>query len=175
MEIDRPTEAAAIQRKAKVRTQLNPPCSLFSLSANIPPFESTLTVNWRQLDETSSSRRNRGFTLIEVLLVLVILVILASLAVVNILSAQKSAHVKAAKVQVELFDGLLQHTNWTSETIPSTASGLQALRTRRPISRIRTSGQGPYIDKGYPLGPLEQPYQYVTPASTTPTGSTCGP
>ena len=88
-----------------------------------------------------ASRRNRGFTLIEVLLVLVILVILASLATVNILSAQKSAHEKAAKVQVELFDGLLQHFQLDIGNYPSTASGLQALLNPPADLRTRASGR----------------------------------
>ena len=65
----------------------------------------------------SARRRNRGFTLIEVLLVLVILVILASLATVNILSAQRSAKLKEAKIQVELLD----RVNWNGVRRPHPA------------------------------------------------------
>ena len=70
------------------------------------------------------SRRDRGFTLIEVLLVLVILVVLASLATVNILSSQRKAKINSAKVQVELLDKALQTYYLDVGTFPSQSVGL---------------------------------------------------
>jgi general secretion pathway protein G len=109
----------------------------------------------------SSLGRNRGFTLIEVLLVLVILVVLASLAVVNIIAAQHNANVRAAKVQVELFDTLLQHYQLDVGDYPSTASGLNALRYAPSDLQNPNSWQGPYSDKDIPLDPWGRQYQYT--------------
>lgn len=111
----------------------------------------------------SPPRRSRGFTLIEVLLVLVILVILASLAVVNILSAQRSANTKAAKIQVQLFDSVLQHYLLDVGSFPSTAAGLQALRTQPADLPDPTKWAGPYLDKEIPLDPWNKPYEYSYP------------
>ena len=114
--------------------------------------------------KTSSTRRRRGFTLIEVLLVLVILVILASLAVVNIISAQKSANLKAAKVQVQLFDDALQNYQLDVQSFPSTATGLQALVSQPADLQDSTKWAGPYLNKGtLPLDPWSKPYQYSYP------------
>ena len=102
-------------------------------------------------------RRNRGFTLIEVLLVLVILVILASLATVNILSAQKSAKLKEAKIQVELLDRALDHYQLDIGTYPST---LEGLRTRPADIPDPEKWAGPYLSKEVPADPWTRPYQY---------------
>ncbi len=111
----------------------------------------------------SSSRRNRGFTLIEVLLVLVILVILASLATVNILAAKRSADVKAAKIQVELFDHALQHFQLDVGVFPSIGSGLMALQNPPADIPDQNKWAGPYLDKGIPLDPWNNIYQYAYP------------
>jgi general secretion pathway protein G len=130
------------------------------------------------------TRRHRGFTLIEVLLVLVILVILASLATVNILSAQKSAHEKSAKIQVELFDHALQHFQLDIGSYPSTGSGLQALQNPPSDLPDPTKWAGPYLDKGIPLDPWNRQYEYCYPGqrnlagfdvwTTTPDGKVIG-
>jgi general secretion pathway protein G len=132
-----------------------------------------------------SLRRNRGFTLIEVLLVLVILVVLASLAVVNIIAAQRSANVRAAKVQVQLFDTLLQHYQLDVGTYPSMAAGLSALRYAPGDLANPQSWAGPYSDKEIPVDPWTKPYQYSYPGqhngeykpdvwTTTPEGQFIG-
>ena len=53
---------------------------------------------------------------------------------------------------------------------PSTAAGLQALRTPRPISRTG-KWDGPYIDRDVPLDPWSHPYQYACPGHITPSSS----
>lgn len=111
----------------------------------------------------SPARRNRGFTLIEVLLVLVILVILASLATVNILAAQKSANMKAAKIQAELLDSELQRYQLDVQSFPSTAAGLEALQSPPPELQDQAKWQGPYLDKGIPVDPWGKQYQYSYP------------
>src|SRR5208283_4058801 len=122
-----------------------------------------LHVNWRNVMKRSSSRRSRGFTLIEVLLVLVILVILASLAVVNVLSVQKKASINAAKVQINAFSGALDTYFLDVGSFPSTQAGLNALRTRPQDLQDPEKWSGPYLDKEIPLDPWSKPYQYQYP------------
>jgi general secretion pathway protein G len=107
-----------------------------------------------------TSRRNRGFTLIEVLLVLVILVVLASLATVNILSARRKALAQAAKTQVLLFDRLLDSYQMDIGTFPSNLQGLRTIPADIPDP---SKWAGPYIDKEIPLDPWGRPYQYAFP------------
>ncbi|MGO9108284.1 MAG: type II secretion system major pseudopilin GspG [Thermoguttaceae bacterium] len=112
-------------------------------------------------------RRNRGFTLIEVLLVLVILVILASLATVNILSSRKKAQLQQAKIQVELLDRALEHYILDVGTYPSS---LQGLRTRPADIPDPEKWAGPYLSKEVPADPWDKPYQYLAGGGHNGTG-----
>jgi len=110
-----------------------------------------------------TSRRNRGFTLIEVLLVLVILVILASLAVVNVIKVQQGANEKAARVQIDSFATALKTYMLDVGSLPSTADGLNALRSKPADLQDPEKWNGPYLDKEIPLDPWLKPYQYQCP------------
>ena len=115
----------------------------------------------------SPPRRKRGFTLIEVLLVLVILVVLASLAVVAYGPVQRRYKIDAAKTQIGLFRTALGTYQNLLGSYPSTAAGLQALRTP-PADLQEGKWDGPYIDRDVPLDPWSHPYQYACPGLHNP-------
>ncbi len=115
--------------------------------------------------KTSSSRRNRGFTLIEVLLVLVILVVLASLAVVAYGPLQRKSQINAAKVQVDLFATAIDAYQLSIGSYPSTQSNLGALRSPPGDLADQSKWDGPYLTKDIPKDPWGQDYQYVTPGN----------
>ncbi len=114
----------------------------------------------------SHRRRNRrGFTLIEVMLVLVILVILASLAGVQIMSAQRSANIRAAKSQVGMFKTCIESYQLDLNQYPTS---LEALITSSGDSQ---GGQwsGPYLDaKQVPLDPWRAEYRFASPGTQNP-------
>jgi len=114
------------------------------------------------------SRRRRGFTLIEVLMVLVILVIIMSLAVGSYTSAQKKAQINAAKAQIGLFETPLETYHLDMNAYPSSNQGLEALRS--PPSDVQNSEKwgGPYLNKPIPLDPWGHSYQYVSPGKYNP-------
>ena len=116
----------------------------------------------------SRSRRGRGFTLIEVLMVLVILVIIASLAVSSYSNAQRSANVNAAKAQIGLFKTPLSMYNMDIGMYPSTNQGLQALRSPPADLPNPAAWQGPYLDSDIPLDPWKRPYNYISPGRYNP-------
>ncbi len=118
--------------------------------------------------KTPSSRRNRGFTLIEVLLVLVILVVLASLAVVAYGPLQRKSQINAAKVQVDLFASAIDAYQLSIGTYPTQQSGLQALRTAPGDLADPSKWDGPYLTKDIPADPWGKPYQYATPGTHNP-------
>lgn len=109
------------------------------------------------------SRRRRGFTLIEVLLVLTILVIIASLAVVAYGPLQRSAYMKAAETQIKAFKTPLQAYRIEIGDFPSTAQGLEALRAPPSNLASPTKWNGPYLDSEVPLDPWGNPYRYEYP------------
>ena len=125
--------------------------------------------------KTPSARRNRGFTLIEVLLVLVILVVLASLAVVAYGPIQRRANVNAAKVQVGLFETALESYQLNLGTYPSSNAGLQALRTQPGDSWNRASGTARTCKGKSPWTPGAGPTITLAPACITRRPSTFGP
>jgi general secretion pathway protein G len=118
--------------------------------------------------KSSSTRRNRGFTLIEVLLVLVILVVLASLAVVAYGPIQKRANINAAKVQIGLFKTAVSAYQLSVGSYPSTAAGLQALRSQPADLQEQGKWDGPYLDSDVPSDPWNHPYQYACPGQHNP-------
>lgn len=117
---------------------------------------------------TSSHKRRRGFTLIEVLLVLAILVVIGSIVVANYGRFQERAYTNAAKTQIEAFNGLLQAYRIDIGDFPSTAQGLEALWTAPADLPNPDKWGGPYLGKPVPLDPWDRPYQYEYPGKNDP-------
>jgi general secretion pathway protein G len=109
------------------------------------------------------SRRRRGFTLIEVLLVLAILVIIASFAVMAYGPIRTKAYSNAAKTQVRALKGPLKAYWLDMNDYPTTAQGLEALRNPPGDLANSSKWQGPYLDSPVPLDPWDRPYQYEYP------------
>ncbi len=118
-----------------------------------------------------ASRRRRGFTLIEVLLVLVILVLLASMSVPLYQSYQRQANFKAAKSQIGLFETAIEGFQLNIGSYPTTEQGLGALLGPPADLPNPAKWEGPYL-KGneIPLDPWGTPYQYRFPGDRNPTG-----
>ena len=118
-------------------------------------------------------RRNRrprvGFTLMEVLLVLAILVILGSLVAFSFSNVLGDSDRKAAKGQIGLFEPALKMYYLHLKQYPSTAGGLEALRTPPGDLANPAKWQGPYLEKPVPLDPWDRPYQYAAPGKFNPT------
>lgn len=111
----------------------------------------------------SNSKRRPGFTLMEVLLVLAILVILGSLVAMSFTNVLGDSDMKAAKSQVGLFEPALKMYQLHLKQFPSTAQGLEALRTPPADLPNPTKWKGPYLEKPIPRDPWERPYQYACP------------
>jgi general secretion pathway protein G len=112
---------------------------------------------------TLRGSRRGGLTLIEVLLVLVILVIIASLAVTAYGPMEQKARINATKTQLSAFKTPLQAYKLDLGTFPSTAQGLDALRTVPSGLTSQNKWNGPYLDSAVPLDPWGNQYQYEFP------------
>lgn len=103
------------------------------------------------------SRKRRGFTLIEVLLVLAILVILGGMVGLYFTRIQGNAYSDAARHQISLFEQQLKLYRLDTGVYPTTEQGLQSLR-EAPAGM--TKWRGPYLEKEVPVDPWGMAYQY---------------
>jgi general secretion pathway protein G len=104
----------------------------------------------------------RGFTLLEILVVVVILGILASLVLPNFLGRTDQARAIAAKHDIQTLVGVLKLYKLDNGFYPSTAQGLQALVKKPETDPVPRNWKQPYIDQ-LPKDPWDRPYQYLNP------------
>ena len=106
-----------------------------------------------------SRHRQRGFTLVELLVVMVILGLLAALVVPAYLGREKKARWQAARTQIELLGTALDTFRLDIGRYPTSQEGLNVLQEGRGIS----GWDGPYLKKGVPGDPWGRPFLYVSP------------
>ncbi len=109
------------------------------------------------------SRRQCGFTLLEVMVVVVIIGILAALVVPKIISRPDEARIVAARHDIASLMQALKLYRLDNLRYPTTEQGLQALVSRPTTSPLPTNWKaGGYVDR-LPRDPWGNPYQYLNP------------
>lgn len=109
------------------------------------------------------SRPQRGFTLLEVMVVVVILGILAVLVAPKIISRPDEARAVAAKQDVASLMQALKLYRLDNQRYPATEQGLQALAVKPTTSPLPPNWKnGGYIER-LPKDPWGSPYQYLNP------------
>ena len=105
-------------------------------------------------------QRERGFTLVEILVVIIIIGLLAALVGPKLFGKVSVAKQKTAKAQIELFGSALDALRLDVGRYPTTEEALKALR-EKPSGM--DNWKGPYLPKEIPLDPWGKPYIYKCP------------
>lgn len=114
---------------------------------------------------TSRKITQKGFTLIEIMVVIVIIGILATLVVPRIMGRPDEARVVSAKHDVVTLVQALKLYKLDNARYPTTEQGLNALVTKPSTDPAPMNWKmGGYLDK-LPQDPWGNPYQYNNPGT----------
>jgi len=113
----------------------------------------TFTDNIQHIIEQIQS--NKGFTLIEIMIVVTIIAILSAIIIPNVINYPKRARVTATKLQIQQFRTPLELYYNDKGRYPSSEEGLEALVKEGLIKKI-------------PLDPWNYPYHYRYPGEISP-------
>lgn len=108
----------------------------------------------------SGGLNQRGFTLLELLVVMVIIGLLVSYVGPQYFAQVDKSEVKVAKAQINALEKALDQYRLDIGRYPSTEVGLQALFVK-PSNEARWGG--PYLKKAVPADPWQNPYLYKQP------------
>ncbi|HHB92262.1 MAG TPA: type II secretion system protein GspG [Thioploca sp.] len=111
----------------------------------------------------SNNMKNKGFTLIEIMVVVVILGILAALVVPKIMSNPDKARLVKVEQDIRAVETALKLYKLDNYIYPTTDQGLEALVTKTNIPpEPRQWKSGGYLNS-VPIDPWGFPYNYLSP------------
>ena len=113
------------------------------------------------MSPTDRTTANRGFTLLELMVVLLILALLATIAAPQVTKYLRKAKTQTARIQVDALSAAVDAFHVDTGRFPTNAEGLNAL-TNPPDAT--PAWDGPYIKRRDSLiDPWGDPYHYLQP------------
>lgn len=108
----------------------------------------------------SKTRRRKGFTLLELIVVLAIIATLAGVVAPALLGNVGEARQTAARAQLEIFALALDAYRIDVGEYPGDGDGLRALRSAPTDARLAARWRGPYLRHAVPLDPWGRDWVY---------------
>lgn len=107
--------------------------------------------------------KQKGFTLLEVMVVIVILGVLAGMVVPNLMGNVEEANKDAARIEIKAIENAMKMYKLKNNFYPTTEQGLEALVRQTDIEPIPRS----FPEEGYlpevPRDPWDNEYLLVSP------------
>lgn len=113
----------------------------------------------------AGQKSERGFTLIEIMVVVFILSLLVAIVAPKIIGRTDEAKATGARIQIRNFQTALKLFKMDNGFYPDTQQGLDALIEKPTSGRIAQKYRegGYWEEKKIPLDPWGNPYLYVSP------------
>ncbi len=106
----------------------------------------------------------RGFTLIEIMVVVVIIGILAALVGPKLFGQVDRARVSAAKAEISTIENAMKFYRLDNFVYPSSEQGVEALVTKPNDPSVKNWNPGGYLER-LPTDPWGNPYLYRNPGT----------
>ena len=105
----------------------------------------------------------RGFTLLEIMVVVAIIAILSTVVAVNLVGKVDDAKLARAKSDIQSLTSALQLYKLDNGSYPTTEQGLKALTQKPTVAPVPNNWKtGGYLDK-LPQDPWGRDFQYLSP------------
>ena len=110
-------------------------------------------------------KNNKGFTLIELMIVVVILAVLAAAVIPRLTGRTKQARVSTAQMDISgNISVALDLYELDNGRFPTTDQGLQALISKPTSTPVPNNWNGPYL-KREPVDPWGNEYKFTSPGT----------
>ena len=112
-------------------------------------------------------KNQKGFTLIEIMVVVIILGLLATLVLTNVMGREDEARINTAKAQIRSLEGALDSYKLDNGFYPTTDQGLDALIKKPESGHVPTKWrEGGYLKPArIPKDPWSKDYVYLSPGN----------
>ena len=111
-------------------------------------------------------KKDKGFTLVEVLVVIVLLALIASIYVPRMFKGLGEQRRKAARTQMANIESAIIRFNLDCGRYPDESVGLEELIV--PPADLEEKWKGPYLKRSELLDPWESPYMYIEEGQINP-------